>query len=192
MDLYFGADRAAAWTLWIRRLTCGQVAILPTDTIYGLSANAWDARAVRRIGEFKRRRRSSTVIPHSTEWARSLVHPRARALFDRMWARCSHETLLLPFGPDRGVARPARELTQSGLIGLRLPRHWIGRLVRDAGVPLVSTSVNLSGQPHMQTLDDLPRGWKRRLDFTVFEGPLTGRPSAIHFYESGRLTRQER
>lgn len=192
MDVYFGADRATAWALWARRLTAGEVAILPTDTIYGLSASALDAAAVRRIGALKRRHRPSTIVPHSVEWARSLVHPGARRLFDRLWRRCSHETLLLPYGPDRGVARPAAELTQSGLIGLRLPRHWISRLAREVGIPLVSTSVNLSGQPHMQALDDLPRGWNRRLDFMVFEGPLTGPPSAIRSLERGRMTRQER
>ncbi len=192
MDVYFGADRATAWALWARRLMAGEVAILPTDTIYGLSASAWDAAAVRRIAALKRRRRPSTIVPPSAEWARSLVHPRARRLFDRLWPRCSHETLLLPFGPDPGIALPVAELTASGLIGLRSPRHWISQLARAAGVPLVSTSVNLSGRPYMQTLDDLPAGWRRRLDFMVFDGPLAGPPSAIHSLERGRLQRRER
>ncbi len=192
MDVYIGADLPRAWALWCNRLARGELAILPTDTIYGLSTNAWDARAVRRLGALKRRHRPSTVVPHSTAWARSLVAPKSRPLFDALWRTHAGETLLLPYGPDAGVPRPAAELTQSGLIGLRAPGHWITALARDAGVPLVTSSVNISGRPFMVGLDDIPRGWAGRLDFLVFEGPLERRPSPINMLERGRLRRRQR
>ena len=91
-----------------------------------------------------------------------------------------------------GVPRPAAELTTSGLIGLRAPDHWMSALARDCGVPLVSSSVNISGQPFLVGLEDLPRGWARRVDFLVFEGPRRGPPSAINTVTAGRVTRRVR
>ncbi|MEW5852956.1 MAG: Sua5/YciO/YrdC/YwlC family protein [Myxococcota bacterium] len=192
MDVYLDADACHAWSLWCARLARGDVAILPTDTIYGLSGNALLPRTVRRIGALKRRRRPATVIPHDVTWARALIHPRWRSRFDEAWSQHPGTTLLFPYAPDPRVPQPADELVESGLIGLRQPRHWVSALARDAGVPLVSTSVNVSGRPPMTGWDDLPRAFRERVDFCVTVGPLPGRPSALLFLDRRQPRRVDR
>ena len=70
-------------------------------------------------------------------------------------------------------------------IGIRIPKHWISRVVRKASVPLVTTSVNESGEKPASTLAEIKkvvanaaaRGVK--VDLIVFEGALPGKPSRV-------------
>ncbi len=62
---------------------------------------------------------------------------------------------------------------------MRLPAHWITEFTRYAGIPLFSTSVNIHHEAPMTDMSDLPEDIRANVDFCVYEGPLTGPPSAI-------------
>ena len=64
-------------------------------------------------------------------------------------------------------------------LGVRIPRHWIAKLITEAEVPVVTTSVNKSGQDYMTSLDDVDESIKNSIDFVLYEGEKEGRPSKI-------------
>ena len=124
-------------------IRAGKLVAFPTETVYGLGANALDAAAVARIFAAKGRPRSSPLIVHvdSLEMARSLaaVWPAAaETLARRYWP--GPLTLVLfkaPAVPD---------VVTAGLptVGLRIPAHPLAlELIRAAGVPLAAPSANL-------------------------------------------------
>ena len=60
-------------------------------------------------------------------------------------------------------------------LGVRIPDNWFKDVVKKLGIPIVSTSVNLTGEKPMQDLEDL----KLKVDFVIYEGKLNGKPSTI-------------
>ena len=125
-----------------RLLRDGEVVAFPTETVYGLGANALDAEAVRRIYALKGRPATSPLIVHvaSVEMARGLssAWPAAAEEFAlRYWP--GPLSIVVP-----KIAAVPDEVT-SGLptVGLRIPRHPVAlRLLALAGVPVAAPSAN--------------------------------------------------
>ena len=64
-------------------------------------------------------------------------------------------------------------------LGVRIPDHWFSNFVNESDIPIVTTSVNKSGNDCMTSLDDLDADIKSRVDFIVYEGVKKGQPSKI-------------
>lgn len=136
-------------------LKAGDLVILPTETVYGLGADARDASAVARIYEAKGRPRFNPLIAHvpDREAAESCgaFDARATALADAFWP--GPLTLVLPARP----ACPVCDLARAGLdtVALRAPAHREARAVLSAfGAPVVAPSANRSGRPSPTTFAD--------------------------------------
>jgi len=128
----------------------GELVAFPTETVYGLGANALDAEAVRRIFEAKGRPSDNPLIVHvsSPEAAEPLcfIDDRARMLMNAFWP--GPLTLLLPKKPVIPVA------TNAGLpsVAIRMPSHPVARAMLTAcRVPIAAPSANLSGRPSPTT-----------------------------------------
>lgn len=156
MPIWFGARRAkslAPMTLKsrttrgiieeaARQLRAGHLVAFPTETVYGLGANALDTKAVRKIFRAKGRPLSSPLIVHVTGIAM------ARRLAAKWPA--SAEKLARQFWPGPlTIVVPKQsvvpDLVTAGLpsVGLRVPAHRMARqLLRAAGVPLAAPSAN--------------------------------------------------
>jgi L-threonylcarbamoyladenylate synthase len=123
-------------------LRSGGLVAFPTETVYGLGANALDPAAVAKIFGLKGRPQTSPLIVHvaSIEMARGLVKewpPLAARLAARWWP--GPLTLVLPKSP----AIP--DIVTAGLptVGLRMPDHPLAlELIREAGVPVAAPSAN--------------------------------------------------
>lgn len=124
------------------KIRSGGLAAFPTETVYGLGANALDAAAVQKIYELKGRPATSPLIVHvaSIQMAREIVAewpPLAEELAERWWP--GPLTLVLPKKP----AIP--DIVTAGLptVGVRMPNHPIAlELIRQAGVPIAAPSAN--------------------------------------------------
>ena len=175
--LFTRADAAVLDAAVVAALAAGQIGILPTDTIYGLSANAFDAAAVRRLLALKGRSAAPTLIPHHAEWARGLVDERDLAAFDAARARSSGALTLL------ARQRPGAEVPEcwrhTAHVGFRFAQGPIAAWAQALGAPLVSTSVNRTGERPMTSLDDVHLKVWHGVDFAVFLGPLRRFPSGL-------------
>lgn len=128
-------------------LADGQLVAFPTETVYGLGANALNAEAVRQIYLTKGRPSDNPLIVHiyAEEQAEQLaeVGPLARKIMQAFWP--GPLTLVLPAKP--GIL-PA--VTTGGLntVGLRMPAHPAAlQLLRETKLPVAAPSANLSGRP---------------------------------------------
>lgn len=136
-----------------RILQSGGVVAFPTETVYGLGANALDESAVRRIYELKGRPSTSPLIVHvaSIEMARSLSRAwpeAAERLARQYWP--GPLTLVVPKAPS------IPDSVTAGLdsVGLRMPRHPLAlELIRAAGLPLAAPSANKFTQISPTTAD---------------------------------------
>lgn len=133
----------------------GELVILPTETVYGLAADAGDPQAIARVFEAKGRPRFNPLIAHVTgrEMAARLVAipPVADRLIERFWP--GPLTLVLPIRDEHAVC----DLARAGLetVAVRAPAHPVARAVIDAfGGPVCAPSANRSGRPSPTTFAD--------------------------------------
>jgi L-threonylcarbamoyladenylate synthase len=127
-------------------LQAGHVVALPTETVYGLAANAFDAQAVARIFDVKGRPPHNPIIVHVSDvtMARRCVSDWPEAA-DRLAASFwpGPLTLVLP----RGVSIPDIVTAGGATVGLRWPSHpFIQAVIRECQFPLAAPSANLSNR----------------------------------------------
>jgi L-threonylcarbamoyladenylate synthase len=138
-----------------RALTAGGLVILPTETVYGLAADAANAAAVARIFEAKGRPRFNPLIAHVADAAQAgriaVLDDRARRLAEAFWP--GPLTLVAPVRGGNAVC----DLARAGLdsVAVRVPGHVGARAVISAfGGPVVAPSANRSGRPSPTTFAD--------------------------------------
>lgn len=152
----------------------GGVIAYPTETIYGLGADATNEQAIRRIFEIKGRNFSnpiSVIIGRPDD-----VHPLVRSipeaaqkLMDAFWPG----PLTIVFEAADGISPLLTANT--GKIGIRLTGHdGARRIARAAGKPLTATSANLSGAPECASADQVMAQLGDRLDAIVDLGKTSG------------------
>lgn len=151
------------------RLRVGELVAFPTETVYGLGANALDAQAVARIYEAKGRPSYNPIIVHvpHTEAARRVVThwPEAAAqLAAAFWP--GPLTMVLPKSPDI----PDSVSAGLPLIGVRVPAHPVAlALLRAARVPVAAPSANKSNQLSPTSAAHVARGLAD-VDLTILDG----------------------
>ena len=160
----------------IDAITRGAVFIHPTDTIYGIGCNAQLSSAVKKVRKLKARASNPfSVIAPSLGWIHEncIVTKEAEEWLEKL---PGPYTLILKL-KNNCVAKNVN----SGLstLGIRIPNHWIRKLVEEAEVPVVTTSVNKSNEEYMTSLEDLDPSTKGGIDFLVYEGIKEGKPSKI-------------
>ena len=130
----------------VELLRAGDVVALPTETVYGLAANALDARAVGKIYEAKGRPAHNPIIVHvaSVEMAKRCVAQwpaTADKLARAFWP--APLTLVLP----RAKTIPPIVTAGGPTVGVRWPNHpFIQAVIRECGFPLAAPSANPSNQ----------------------------------------------
>ncbi len=132
-------------------LAKGECVAFPTETVYGLGANALDAKAVQRIFAAKGRPSDNPLIVHipSKEWLSQLVvdfTETSQKLMETFWPG----PLTLVFKKSERV--PAEVTAGLDTVAIRIPSHsWARAILKGAGVPIAAPSANRSGTPSATT-----------------------------------------
>ncbi|WP_192183629.1 L-threonylcarbamoyladenylate synthase [Mesorhizobium amorphae] len=166
----------------------GDVVAIPTETVYGLAADATNGSGVARIFEAKGRPRFNPLIAHVADIAMAeriaVFDPLSKRLAEAFWP--GPLTLVLPQRSGNGI----HPLVTAGLdtIALRMPRGFGGELIARLGRPLAAPSANSSGRISATTAEAVAAdlGAKIRL---VVDGGATpvGLESTIVKVEGGDL-----
>ncbi|NKQ54900.1 threonylcarbamoyl-AMP synthase [Amycolatopsis sp. K13G38] len=156
-----------------------RLVVMPTDTVYGIGADAFDAGAVRALLHAKNRGPDMPVGVLVGSWSTvdGLVlgmPPQARSLMEAFWP--GDLSLVLPHAPslqwDLGTTR--------GTVMLRMPLHPVAlELLREVG-PMAVSSANVSGQPPASTAQEAQDQLGTSVDVYLDGGPIEdARPSSI-------------
>lgn len=149
----------------------GELVAFPTETVYGLGANALNARAVRAIFEAKGRPSDNPLIVHvarqqDLDGLVDQVPETARALVRAFWP--GPLTLVLPGGRDL----PGEISAGLDTVAVRMPAHPVAlALIAAAGVPVAAPSANRSGYPSPTTAGHVLADLAGRIRLVVDGGP---------------------
>lgn len=149
--LFLKAQNTHDWERAGEILRQGGLVAIPTETVYGLAANALDGEAVKRIYAAKGRPSDNPLIVHVSGFSQIMplvkeVPEEARLLAEAFWPGpltiILEKSGLVPFETSGGL----------DTVALRLPAHPAARgVIEAAGVPLAAPSANLSGRPSPTT-----------------------------------------
>lgn len=154
-----------------RLLTAGELVALPTETVYGLAANAFDSEAVARIFEVKGRPPTNPIIVHvaSLEMARQCVShwpTLADKLAQAFWP--GPLTLVL----EKSALIPDIVTAGGNTVGIRWPSHpFIQSVIKKCGFPLAAPSANPSNEISPTTADHVYRTLGGKIPLVVDGGP---------------------
>ncbi len=154
-------------------LRAGKLVAIPTETVYGLAANALDESAVRKIFEVKGRPLSSPLIVHVCDlvMARALAKewpPQADALASKFWP--GPLTIIVP------KSNLVPDVTTAGFssVALRMPSHPVAlEVIRAAQIPLAAPSANRFTELSPTTAEHVRQGLGSGIDLILDGGPCT-------------------
>jgi tRNA threonylcarbamoyl adenosine modification protein (Sua5/YciO/YrdC/YwlC family) len=156
-----------------RSVTSGELVVLPTDTVYGLGADAFDGVAVAELLRATGRGRDMPVPVLVGSWATidglvSAVDDRTRALVEAFWP--GGLTLVVRHAPsltwDLGDA--------AGTVAIRMPLHPVAIELLEKTGPMAVSSANLSGQPAAQTAAEARAQLGEDVAVYLEDGPVSG------------------
>jgi L-threonylcarbamoyladenylate synthase len=152
-DVREGHDPQAGVDAAVMALRRGELVVLPTDTVYGIAADAFSPPAVNRLLEAKGRGRSMPVPVLVGAWRTidglaEAVTPATRSLVEAFWP-----------GPLTLVVRAAPSLAWDlgetrGTVAVRMPLHPVAIELLQATGPMAVSSANISGRPPATTADE--------------------------------------
>jgi L-threonylcarbamoyladenylate synthase len=157
----------------VKTIQKGGVIAFPTDTVYGLGADAFNATAVERIYEIKTRHRHQQLplLITDVEQLATLANPIpeiAWFLAKRFWP--GGLTLVLP----KTDSLPAY-LASGPTIAVRVPNHSAClAIIQHLGNPIIGTSANISGQPAALTAEEVGQQLGGKIDFIINGGKCPG------------------
>ena len=183
-----GPDRSEGLRAAAAAVDRGDLVVYPTETVYGLGADALDADAVERVFELKGRDRSNPLSlgVASVDDALRYARPTERAV---AFARA-----FLP-GPvtvvvERGDRVPSALTAGRDRVGVRVPDHDLARALLGETGPLTATSANVSGTgsvTHPDRLDDRVRDGVAAV---IDDGAAPGTESTVVDPEAGTIHRR--
>jgi tRNA A37 threonylcarbamoyladenosine synthetase subunit TsaC/SUA5/YrdC len=90
---------------------------------------------------------------------------------------------------NKGAISPAVN-DDLATLGVRIPANWFSRVVAEAGIPFVTTSVNVTGKPFMTSMSDINPKIKEGVDYIIDTGELKNKPSKVVDLASGSTVRE--
>lgn len=150
----------------------GGLVAFPTETVYGLGANALDERAAKKIYEAKGRPSDNPLIAHVADFAdlapiTSMIPEGGKKLGDAFWpgplTLVFPKSAIVPMGTTGGL----------DTVAVRMPSDPIAlALIRLAGVPIAAPSANTSGRPSPTTAQHVIQDMDGRIDMIIDGGPV--------------------
>ena len=166
----------------------GGLIVYPTETVYGLGADALDPDAVDRVFDLKGRDRSNPLSLGVASVDAALRYTRPTEI------SLSFARAFLP-GPvtvivERDVLVPDALTAGSDRVGIRVPDHDLARaLLRETG-PLTATSANVSGRDSVTRVGDLDERIRDGVDAIVDDGETPGTESTVVDPDAGVIHRR--
>ena len=170
--IIFPANREEAIPRAVELLKRGGLVAFPTDTVYGVGALAFDAKAVESIYTAKDRPVEKAIPiliggPEDLEKVTAELTPMAAKLTARFWP--GPLTLVVPKHPNLPEV-----ISATPTVGVRVPDHPVARMLLRAAGPMAVTSANISGEVSPRTAEEVSRQLNGRIPLILDGGETPG------------------
>ena len=170
----------------IKHLKKGGIIITPTDTVYGIMADATNDKAVKKVSEAKKRSfdKPLIVLVNSVEMLNDYVleiDDITKRIIDKYWPG----PLTILFKKNN---RLSKYVSNNDYIGIRYPNNEIIiNILNEFNKPVVSTSANISNNEVVTEVSMIPGELLEKVDFVLDGGKLSNESSTIIKVEDGKI-----
>jgi len=163
----------------------GKLAVLPSDTVYGIFADATNIDAIKRVDEAKKSNKPHLVVVSSIEMMEkyvSEVNDLQRKIINKYWPN----TLTILFKKNDLIDN---ELTKgSEYLGIRMPKNdYLLELLNKFNKPLISSSANLTGEKVITNVNMLDPELKNKISYIKDSGELSDIASTLIKVEDNKI-----
>lgn len=158
-----------------KEILAGKLFVYPTDTIYGLGCDATNEASVNKIKEIKTRDKDKPL---------SIIAPNTPWILDNFQVKLEEIVKYLP-GPYTLLLKKKdinflSWISSNDRVGIRIPANKFTKKIQKSGIPFVTTSVNLSGEPFALKLEDIRKDILDKVDYVIdSDEELSGKPSTL-------------
>ena len=169
----------------IEVLNKGEVAVLPSDTVYGLFADATNIDSIHKIDEIKHSNKPHLIVVSNIQMLEKYtdeINDLQRKIIDKYWPN----TLTILFKKNNLISD---ELTKgSEYIGIRMPNNeFLLNLINKINKPLISSSANITNEKVITNISMLDDRLKSKIDYIYDAGTLSDIASTIVKVEDNRI-----
>lgn len=157
----------------------GKVIVYPTDTIYGLGCLALDKKAIDKIYRIKKRKKKKPLLVLIADFKMLRkyfqVDKNQAAYLRKIWP--GKVSVIL----NKKPVLPNYVSAQMSSVAARLPKSgFLTKMIKELGAPLVSTSLNISGEKQLDRVGNLGHYFKTtKPDLIIDTGTIKGKPSRL-------------
>ncbi len=161
----------------VEALKSKKLVCIPTDTIYGLSANAFEKDLLKKASELKGRKSPFILLMDSINKVRGILSE-----IPVSFLKLKSEGLIP--GPITVLLRVRVKIdyivSNEGKIAVRIPSDdFLMAVLRELEFPIISTSANITGMPPAKTIEEAKKYFGENVDIYIDGGYLDGEPSTI-------------
>ena len=150
----------------VQELKKGSLIVYPTDTVYGIGADATNKKAIAKVYRLKKRPRSMPVSVMVSDLKMLRKYAKVKRGFRK--------------GKYTFILEPRRKLPVSkNNVGFRIPNHWCTKIAKRFGKPITTTSANLHGRRTPRTVKNIKKQFGNRISLYIDGGTLSGKPSKV-------------
>ena len=150
-----------------------QVIVYPTDTLYGLGADATSEEAVKKVYQIKQRPPDMPISVLVSDFEMLQKY----ADINEQQMKILKEKLP---GPYTFILKPKIKLpVAKDTVGFRIPDHWCILIAKRFGKPITTTSANIHGQSPLNDIEEMKNTFKESVSLYIDEGSLEGKGSTV-------------
>lgn len=162
---------------YLSQIRDGKIFIYPTDTIYGIGGIATSSSVANKIRQIKKRdSKPFSIIAPNKSW---ITNNFAKSYHLNFLNKLPGPYTLIFENENTTKLVDKETVSNSNSIGIRIPNHWISKIVEDLGEPFISTSVNLSGEPPAKKVEEINKEIQNKVDYVIDDGELNSNPSTL-------------
>lgn len=154
----------------------GKIFIYPTDTIYGIGGNPFDENVVKRISDIKGRNEKKQFIWLLSDFENlmnyfDVIYDTHLDFLQKLWP--APVTIIL------NLNTRTKEIINQDTIAVRIPQNdFCLKLLKEISRPLISTSVNRSGEDPLKLIEQIVNNFSQDVDAILFQSDSTERKSS--------------
>lgn len=150
-----------------------EIFIYPTDTIYGIGCNTLNKTLVNKIRILKGRDNKPF----------SIIVPNIEFILKNFETTEDYIKKYLP-GPYTLLLKKKNNnflshVSENEYIGIRIPNHKFTKIIENIGIPIITTSVNLSGEKPANSIEEINKVIAKKVPIIIDAGKLSGKPSTL-------------
>ena len=157
----------------VKKILEGGIIFIPTDTVYGIAANPYNDKAIKKIFSIKKKSLNNSLVLLCSNYKMAKKYAIFNKIADNLKKNFWPGPLTLILKKKSNLKISKKWVSKNNSIGLRIPDHSIPRkIINKCNFPIFCTSANISGKKSCRNVNDIVKNFKNK-KITIINGGKT-------------------